>query len=100
MSGGSERVFEDLQKIMNEVEDLVKATLGTAGERAGGAAERLQAGIGQVRDRLAAFEQGLGREFKQGARLADRYVHDNAWLAVGVAAAAAFLLGVFAARRD
>jgi ElaB/YqjD/DUF883 family membrane-anchored ribosome-binding protein len=100
MSGNSERILDDLQKVLVEIEAVVKATLGGAGERASDGAEKLHSGLNRAREGLAAFEHGLGRDFRKRAREADSYVHDNAWVAVGVAAAAAFLLGVFAARRE
>jgi ElaB/YqjD/DUF883 family membrane-anchored ribosome-binding protein len=62
---------DDLRQIASEFETLVKSTLGAIG----------------------------GREFRQGARTADRYVRDNTWAAVAVAAAAAFLVGVLMTRR-
>jgi ElaB/YqjD/DUF883 family membrane-anchored ribosome-binding protein len=93
-------VFDELRKIISQVEDLIQTTLGGAGEQAGEVADRLHEGIGQARERLADFEQGLGRDLKQGAQAADRYVRDNAWVAIGAAAAAAFLIGVLVSRRD
>jgi ElaB/YqjD/DUF883 family membrane-anchored ribosome-binding protein len=71
MSFDTGQLKDDLQRIAREFEQLVKSTLG---------------GIG-------------GREFKHGARVADRYVRDNTWAAVAVAAAAAFLVGVLMTRR-
>jgi ElaB/YqjD/DUF883 family membrane-anchored ribosome-binding protein len=62
MSSSSERILDDLQKVLVEIEELV--------------------------------------DFRKRARAADSYVRDNAWTAVGIAAAAAFLLGLFAARRQ
>jgi ElaB/YqjD/DUF883 family membrane-anchored ribosome-binding protein len=100
MSMGSARVLDELQKIMSELEQLVKATLSGAGEQADEAARGLRDGINRARDRLAAFERAFGREFKHGVRTADRYAHDNTWVAIGIAAGAAFLLGVLVARRD
>jgi len=96
----SERALDDLQKIMSELEELVKVTLSGAGEQADEAARRLSDGINRACDQLAAFEQSCGREFKHGVRTADRYVHDTIWVAIGIAAGAGFLLGMLVARRD
>lgn len=97
----SEQVLGDLQKVIGEFEDLVKTIVGAVGEKAEDATEELQANLNRARERINDFEKHAGAGFKQGARAADRYVHENAWTAVGVAAAAAFLLGVLAAsRRD
>jgi ElaB/YqjD/DUF883 family membrane-anchored ribosome-binding protein len=100
MSGHAERVLDELQQLVKQFEELVKGSLGGAGEQLGDTSERLQAGIRRARERLASFEKELGREFGDSARTADRYVHDHVWTAIGVAAAAAFLFGVLAARRD
>jgi ElaB/YqjD/DUF883 family membrane-anchored ribosome-binding protein len=100
MSGHAEHVLDDLQQLVAQFEELVKGSLSGAGEHVGDTSERLQAGIRRARDRLASFEKELGREFGDGARAADRYVRDHAWTAIGIAAAAAFLVGLMAARRD
>lgn len=104
MSGQAERVLDDLQQLIAQFEELVKGSLSGAGEQVGDTSERLQAGIRRARERLAGFEQELGREFGRelgdGARAADRYVRDHVWTAIGVTAALAFLAGLLAARRD
>jgi ElaB/YqjD/DUF883 family membrane-anchored ribosome-binding protein len=100
MSGHAERVLDDLQQLVAQFEELVKGSLGGAGEQLGDSSERLQAGIRRARERLAGFEKELGREFGDSARTADRYAHDHVWTAIGMAAAAAFVLGLMAARRN
>ena len=100
MSDPGERVLKDLQRIKTEIEELVQATLDSVGEHAGDALKHLQASIGQVCEQASAFKHDLHGELKQRTRQADRYVRDNAWIIVGVTAAAAFVLGVIAGRRD
>jgi ElaB/YqjD/DUF883 family membrane-anchored ribosome-binding protein len=103
MKGHAERVLEDLQQLVAQFEELVKGSLSGAGEQVGDTSERLQSGLRRARERLASFERELGREFGEfgaSARAADQYVRDHAWTAIGIAAAAAFLVGLIAARRD
>jgi ElaB/YqjD/DUF883 family membrane-anchored ribosome-binding protein len=71
MSADHGQIKEDLRQLASEFEALVKSTLGALGSR----------------------------EFRQGARAADRYVRDNTWATVAVTAAAAFLVGVLMTRR-
>ncbi len=47
----------------------------------------------------AALTTALG-DIKAEARLIDGHVRENAWLAVGVAAAAGFMIGCVAGRRN
>jgi ElaB/YqjD/DUF883 family membrane-anchored ribosome-binding protein len=100
MTGHAERALDDLQKLIGQFEELVKSSLGGAGEHVGETSERLQAAIRRARDRLASFEKELGRDFGDGAQSAEHYVREHTWTAIGIAAAAAFLLGLLAARRD
>jgi ElaB/YqjD/DUF883 family membrane-anchored ribosome-binding protein len=100
MDGHAERVLDDLQLLIGQFEKLMKGSLSGAGEQVGDTSERLQAGIRQARERLASLEKELGQEFGDGARAAEQYVRDHAWTAIGITAAAAFLLGLLAARRD
>ena len=100
MSSNTERTLNDLNKPVGDLEALLKGAAGAAAEQAGEAGEKLSAGLAQARERIEAVEDKLRDGVKHGARRADRYVHDNPWPAIGIAAAAAFLLGVLISRRD
>jgi len=100
MGGHAERVLDELQQLVKQFEELAKGSLGAAGEQLGDTSERLQAGVRRARERLASLERELGRQFNDSARATDRHVHDHVWTAIGVAAAAAFRIGLLAARRD
>jgi ElaB/YqjD/DUF883 family membrane-anchored ribosome-binding protein len=97
MESGTERTLDDLHKLIGDVEALFK---GAAGSCAGEAGERLSAGLMHARERIAAVEDNLRGGVKRGARVADRYVHANPWQSIGIAAAAAFILGALVSRRE
>jgi ElaB/YqjD/DUF883 family membrane-anchored ribosome-binding protein len=68
--------------------------------RPGEAGEKLSARLAEARERLEAVEDRVMTDVKRSARGADRLVRDNPWPAIGIAAAAAFLLGVLLSRRN
>jgi ElaB/YqjD/DUF883 family membrane-anchored ribosome-binding protein len=100
LSNPKETVVDELHKLIAEFEGMAKSALAAAGQQAGGVAEELSAGLKTARERLTEFEQDVGHELKHGAHAADRHVRERPWMAIGIAAAAAFLIGVAVARRD
>jgi ElaB/YqjD/DUF883 family membrane-anchored ribosome-binding protein len=100
MASSTERVLEDLQRVVGELEGLVKGAAESAGECAGDAAEGLKEGIEDARERLSDIEDAARKNLKRGLRVADRYVRDNTWESLGTAAAIAFLAGFLVGRRD
>ncbi|MFO1504061.1 MAG: DUF883 family protein [Steroidobacteraceae bacterium] len=96
----TERTLNDLNKLIGDLESLLKGAAGAAAEHAGEAREKLSAGLADARERLEAVEDKVRVGVKRTARDADRYVRDNPWPAIGVAAAVAFVLGVLVSRRN
>jgi ElaB/YqjD/DUF883 family membrane-anchored ribosome-binding protein len=71
MASSTERVLEDLQRVVQKLEGLMTDAAETA-----------------------------GRDVRRGIRRADRYVRDNAWESVAAVAAIAFIAGLLLGRRD
>jgi len=89
MSSNTERTLHDLNKLIGDLESLLKGAAGAAAEQVGEAGEKLSAGLAEARERLEAVEDTVRDGVKHGARRANRYVQDNPWPAIGIAAAAA-----------
>jgi ElaB/YqjD/DUF883 family membrane-anchored ribosome-binding protein len=100
MSSNTERTLNDINRLIGDLESLLKGAAGAAAEQAGEAGEKLSAGLAEARERLEAVEDRVRDGVKHGVRRADRYVRDNPWPAIGIAAAAAFLVGVLISRRN
>jgi ElaB/YqjD/DUF883 family membrane-anchored ribosome-binding protein len=100
MSSNTERTLNDLNKLIGDLETLLKGAAGAAAEQAGEAGEKLSAGLADARERLESVEEKVREGVAKGARHTDRYVRDNPWPVIGIAAAAAFVLGVMLSRRN
>lgn len=100
MASGTQGICDDLQELVVELEQLMKATATAAGDRAGEAVEDLQERLARARARVNELGKTFERDVKRGARTADRYARDNTWASIGAVAVAAFLVGVLLRRRD
>jgi ElaB/YqjD/DUF883 family membrane-anchored ribosome-binding protein len=55
--------------------------------------------VRHARERLGEFEGEIRARAQEAARTTDRYVHENPWGAIGIAAGVAFMLGLLSGRR-
>jgi ElaB/YqjD/DUF883 family membrane-anchored ribosome-binding protein len=96
----AEDVLKDLHGVLDEVGGVLRGVLETTEGPAAEAVERLQEATARATHKLAGLKKTLRRDLGAGIRSTERYVEDNPWVAIGVAAAAAFVLGALVARRD
>jgi ElaB/YqjD/DUF883 family membrane-anchored ribosome-binding protein len=94
-----EKLVADLKLLVTDTDELLRATASQAGEKAAVAREHIQASLAAAKERLAAAEGVALEKSKAAAKAADGYVRENPWAAVGIAAAAALVVGMLIGRR-
>jgi ElaB/YqjD/DUF883 family membrane-anchored ribosome-binding protein len=94
-----EQLAQDLKIVISDVEELLRATAGHAGEKVSAAREKIQDSLRHAKLRLADVEDVLIDKGKQAARATDEYVHDHPWQAVGIAAGIGLIIGMLIGRR-
>lgn len=95
----TDKLLADLQLVVADAEELLKATAGQAGEKVGAIRARAEESIRNAKTRIAAAGEVLGEHSREAARHADQYVHDNPWNSIGVAAGIGLLLGFLIGRK-
>lgn len=93
-----EKLMQDLQIVVSDAEELLKATASQAGEKVSAARERIQDSLNAAKARLAEAEEAMLEKTRQAARATDEYVHDNPWRAVGIAAGVGLVVGMLISR--
>lgn len=93
-----EKLMQDLQVVVSDAEELLKATASQAGEKVSAARERIQDSLTAAKARLADAEEAMLEKTRQAARATDEYVHDNPWRAVGIAAGVGLVVGMLISR--
>ncbi len=100
MSSGTEKVLDDLQKVLGELEHTVKGAMSSAGGHADDVVDKIRAALDKAQGRIDDAEHALGRGLRRGARAADDYLKDNTWTSLGIMAAVAFVVGFALGRRQ
>ncbi|MFA6971483.1 MAG: DUF883 family protein [Gallionella sp.] len=93
-----EKLMQDLQLVVSDAENLLKATAGQAGEKVSAARERIEESVAAAKERLAVAQDAMLEKTKQAARATDDYVHENPWRAVGIGAAVGLVVGMLISR--
>lgn len=94
-----DKLMEDLRLVVEDAEALLHATANQAGESAVAARARIQHSLQVAKERLMDAEDAMIDRTKEAAKVADQYVHDNPWKAIGISACVGAIVGILIARR-
>ncbi len=89
-----ERLVNDLRTLVADAEELLKVTASQAGEKIGLARQKIEQSLTEGKKALADAEKTLVMKSKECAEIADDYVRENPWSAVGIAAAIGLVFGL------
>ncbi len=90
-----ERIVADLKALVNDAEDLLKATAGDLSEKAKEARAKLNQAISRARESARPWEE----KATAGARATDQIIRKHPYESLGVAFGVGVLLGVLLNRR-
>ena len=99
MSVQSERLVTDVKVLVNDTEELVKATAAQAGEKIVEMRNRAQQAVNNLKPQLVKIETVVVDKVKTTATAADAYIHDNPWTAIGVSAGIGLVIGLLIGRK-
>jgi ElaB/YqjD/DUF883 family membrane-anchored ribosome-binding protein len=89
-----ERLVNDLKTLVSDAEELLKATASQAGEKISEARQKIEQSLIEGKKALTDAEVTLRQKSKEAAEIADDYVRENPWGAVGIAAAVGLAIGL------
>jgi ElaB/YqjD/DUF883 family membrane-anchored ribosome-binding protein len=94
-----EKLIDDLRVVAQDVEELIRATANTSGDRVVAARARAEESLRAARTRLNEASGEVTARTRAAATATDQYVHHNPWQAIGIAAGLGFVLGFLSSRR-
>ena len=93
------KLMEDLRAVVADAEELLKATADQTGERIAAARVKAEESLKAAKTRLDEQDAAVRAKTKAVAKCTEDYVRDNPWKAMGIAAAAGFVLRILVTRR-
>lgn len=93
-----EKLVGDLKTLIGDAEELLKASANQAGEKFSVARQKIEQSLVEGKKSLADAEKLLIKKSKEAADVADDYVRENPWGAVGIAAGIGIVLGLLIRR--
>jgi ElaB/YqjD/DUF883 family membrane-anchored ribosome-binding protein len=94
----TEKLMGDLKALIGDAEELLKATASQAGEKVAAARQKIEQSLIEGKKALADAEKIVIERSKEYADVADDYVRENPWSAVGIAAGVGLILGLLMRR--
>ncbi|MSP37919.1 MAG: DUF883 domain-containing protein [Deltaproteobacteria bacterium] len=89
-----DKLVGDLKNLVADAEGLLKATASQAGEKVTEARQKIEQSLIEGKKALADAEKTLVAKSKECAEIADDYVRENPWSAVGIAGGIGLVLGL------
>ena len=91
---GTDRLFADVKVLLADVEELILATAGLAGDRVIELRERLQRKLAEGQAALAQCEADLRAQGEEAKACAIQFLREESWARLAAAAALGFLVGL------
>ncbi len=99
MNMQTERLVTDVKLLVNDTEELVKATAAQAGEKIVEMRKRAQDAANNLKPQLIKIETAAIDKAKATVTATDAYIHENPWTAIGVSAGIGLVIGLLVGRR-
>jgi ElaB/YqjD/DUF883 family membrane-anchored ribosome-binding protein len=99
VSTSKAQLVEDFGKVVADTEALLRSLAEVGGEKAATLRSSVEASLGTAKARLRDLQGSAAETASAAFHEADEYVHENPWMAVGIAAAAGVILGLMIGSR-
>ena len=89
----SEQLYEHLQAVIRDCEALLQATASYAGDKADLARAKATESLRAAKERLSDVQEDVMDRTRDYVKQGQKYVRDNPWQSVGLAAGIGLLVG-------
>jgi ElaB/YqjD/DUF883 family membrane-anchored ribosome-binding protein len=95
---GKQKIIEDIKVLLNDAEELVRLSATLPGEGVDALRMRLRDHVDSARNALDDAQASAKGRYVASVESTERYVKDNPWQSLGIAAGVGFLVGLIVSR--
>jgi ElaB/YqjD/DUF883 family membrane-anchored ribosome-binding protein len=95
---GKQKIIEDIKMLLNDSEELLRLSATLPGEGVDALRSRLRDHVDTARSALDDAQANAQSRYRAGVDCTEKYVRDNPWQALGVAAGIGFFVGILISR--
>lgn len=93
------QLVEEFNSVVAETEQLLKSVASAGGQNAGALHATVEQSLANAKDRLRNLQATSTEQAHAAAQATDKYVHENPWQIIGVAAGLGMVIGMMLGRR-
>ncbi len=94
VNAAKDQLMSDFNKVVADTETLLRAMASVPGEKTAALRSSVEANLNAAKQRVRDLQGAAVEKTTAAARATDEYVHDNAWAAIGIAAAVGLIIGL------
>jgi ElaB/YqjD/DUF883 family membrane-anchored ribosome-binding protein len=95
---GRQKIVEDLRVLLTDSEEMLRLAATVPGEGLDSLRERLRTHVDTLQAALGDAQTSAHRRYRSATVQTERYVRQNPWQSLGIAAGVGFALGLLASR--
>ncbi|ACD15550.1 DUF883 family protein [Paraburkholderia phytofirmans] len=95
---GGQKIVEDLRVLLKDSEEMLRLVANVPGEGVGVLRDKLGTHVETLQSALGDAQENAQRRYRAATVNTERYVRQNPWRSIGIAAGVGFVLGVLTTR--
>ncbi|SPB16011.1 membrane protein [Caballeronia novacaledonica] len=95
---GKQKIIEDIKVLLNDSEELLRLSATLPGEGVDALRSRLRDHVDSARNALEDAQANAQSRYRASVDCTAKYVKDNPWQSLGIAAGVGFLVGLLVSR--
>lgn len=98
-SQSTEGLVDEFKNLVSDIEDFISSATSLSGEQLERAKNKVRTRIQSAKEVISEAGDTAWVKVRHSAEVADEYVHEKPWTAVGVGLAVGFITGIVCGRR-